>query len=72
MVATDDFQPSEREAIYLGKNGPLLADPNCNQTQPQTSGQEDKLSRNVLWYGGEQSNVQAREQKSRIKLCYNF
>ena len=62
MVATDDFQPSERSATYLGKNDQLLTDPNCKQAQ--TSGQEDKLSRNVLRYGGEQSNVQVREQKS--------
>ena len=66
MVPTDDFQPSEREATYLGKNDQLLTDPNCDQTQ--TSGQEDKLSRNVLWYGGEQSNVQVREQRSLTQL----
>ena len=66
MLPTDDFQPSEREATYLGKNDQLLTDPNCDQTQ--TSGQEDKLSRNVLWYGGEQSNVQVREQRSLTQL----
>ena len=42
MFPTDDFQTSEREATYLGKNDQLLADPNCKQAQ--TSGQEDKLS----------------------------
>ena len=64
MVPTDDFQPSEREATYLGKNDQLLTDPNCDQTQ--TSGQEDKLSRNVLRYGGEQSNVQVRGQQIEL------
>ena len=64
MLPTDDFQPSERESTYLGKNDQLLADPNCAQTQ--TSGQEDKLSRNVLRYGGEQSNVQVRSLRQQL------